>query len=284
MVKIILTLLILIENTYAGVYKSLYDEFLKPGAKSKGYSYALTASEMGLVSIFYNPANITFNNNRIGFYFSKENYYLINDISHLTAGISFKLYNEPTIYSAFSWRKFDFFDVVAYDDNENILMWTIGLKREYISIGINCKYFFSHLNSPEIQSDSDGYGFDVGFSFKFNRFLIGVSSFNLFAQMKYNDNYIEKLTPYYNLGINYNISKNLSLYLNGNRLFEENNINFAVGCKLTKSFSFSIGTSTKKIIGSGIYLTINKFSLNYGFLYSINESTDKSSISFSFDL
>ncbi|MBU1077649.1 MAG: hypothetical protein KKH98_10175 [Spirochaetes bacterium] len=284
MVKILIIILLLFQNLCAENVRGLYDEFLKPGAESKGYMEALTASDLGLISVFYNPANIALSANEIDFYFSKENYYLIKDISHMTAGVGSKILEDPVIYAALSWRKFDYFDLLAYDDNENIITFSLGFKKSFLLLGANLKYYHSYLDSSDFHFVASGLGVDAGLSLRFKRFLFSISALNLTAELKYNDEKTVPLKGQYRTGINYEPYKNLLLYLDGSMMGGKNRLNFAADYKLLRALHFSAGVSSEQEAGAGIYFSLNKFIVKYGFSYSLSDSFNRNAITFTFGI
>ncbi|MBN1897952.1 MAG: hypothetical protein JW827_04175 [Spirochaetes bacterium] len=282
MVKYIFLILLFASNLLADNTRSLYHEFLKPGAESRGYAYALTASDLGFISIFYNPANIVSSRNNVNIYFSKENFDYIEDISHLTVGVSFRMLEEPLVYSALSWRQFDLFDLVAYDDNENIVMYTVGTRIKFIDVGINAKYFISKLNSPDLKTDSSGFGFDAGISMTWESLLVSFSAQNIMARIDYSDDYQDRLDIILNAGLRYRLFMDLALYFDAQKLGQDNMINAALAYDLSQTLQFSLGANSRQQIGAGIYFTISSFSIKYGFLYSSDESFQNNSLSFCF--
>jgi len=283
MVKyIILILLFTINILWSENIKGLYDEFFKPGAESKGFVNSLIASDDGFITIFYNPANIGLMQNKIEFYFSQENHFLINEISHLTTGLIFNYYNLPALYAGLSWRKLNFVEAVGYEDNENILMATTGIKIHSLCFGVNWKYFYSSLNSIFIQSISRGYGIDTGINYSFKRIIFGVSILNLYANLNSDEKKI-KYKSHFGIGAKYFFLKNLFIYATIYKSPVKYIFSTAFNYKL-KYISFSTGISSKKEIGLGIYLLINKFFIKYGYSLQPDENINKNSISFLFQM
>ncbi len=284
MVRIIIFILFFcLEGLNADNVRSLYDEFYKPGADAKGYVDSLTVSYIGVSSIFYNPANIAMMTSKIDILFSKENYYLVSEISHTTSGIIWHTFYNPDIFLGVSWRKLDFINFLAYDDNENIGMLTAGIHIQNIFIGVNNKIFVSNIESPDFSDKIYGYGLDAGCNYKIHKITVGISIMNLFNFLKYSDEYNDKLGAHYSIGVNYILSDVSNIYLSFNNLYSEYTVNTAVDYKIS-NLKFSLGISSNLEIGSGIYFNIKGFSIKYGYAYFILENENKSSISFNYKI
>ncbi|MDD5066725.1 MAG: hypothetical protein PHF84_06720 [bacterium] len=282
MVRRIIIFLLLAGTAAASNMNSLYDEFLKPGAESKGYANALTASELGLISIFYNPANLALNEHKLDLYFCRENYYLINDISHLSVAAGARLWDDPVIYSALSWRKLDYFDLVAYDDNENIMMFSTGIRKSSFLFGFNFKYLISVIDSEAVRADYTGWGLDTGFSFLWKSWLASISSFNTTGRVRYPDGFKQDLTRSYQAGISFKGLKDIILYTGWNSILDQDIISLAGSYQLTENFCFSLSGSSRQEAGAGIYFSIRGFFLKYGYLYSLKDLLSHNSFTLSY--
>lgn len=270
MVKKIIFFVLLASRLGASTMTGLYDEFLKPGAESKGHAYALTASREGLLPLFYNPANLAFLKDSFHFYFSRENFSLVNDITHLCFSAGGRLSDSPPVAAALSWRKLDYFDAVAYDDNENILQATVAWKSSFLRLGASGKYYISQIRSPVLRVDHTGVGLDAGFSVEAGHFLFSFAALNLVARMKYPDGYAEDLESQVNCGLSFTGFENAVLYADASRLFDDNLLGLAASYALAGNIGFFAGVNSDRGVGAGLSFTVRGFSLKYGYCYSLS--------------
>ncbi len=281
MVILIIFLICLNINLKADYITSIYNEFYRPGVESTATGGEAIFSDSGFTTIFYNPSHLSFVNKKFGFYFSRENFSLMEDISHITVGLFSRVINKPLFYTAISWRRINYLPASGYNDNENIFMLSLSVKYKNFYYGINNKLLLSYIDYPTVNSTPSGTAFDTGFSFIISRFLAGFSILNFYSILKYEDNYKQHFPAVYKLFIEYHFNKiRILLGFEKRRIIK---LGGGIKYKL-KNFETYMGFNSSLMAGFGFGISIKNLKIKYGLSRKINENLMRSSFSLLFTI
>lgn len=265
---------------YAG---SIYSEFYFPGAEAVALAGAGVFKGSGFPVVFFNPSELVLSNFKFGGYFSQEAYFMVKDVSHVTAGAFVNLHGRFPFATAFCFRRMNYSFATGFEDNENIFGFVGSLKIYRFCFGIKNKIFLSYFDYDSTKGEATGYGLDVGMAYTFKRILLSLSCFNVCSFLKYSDDYLQTFPFMVKVKIELAFAEFLDCIVGA--CYQDRKLNAAVGLKgKFENFAAFAGFNSNLSAGIGAALKVKALWIKFGFLQYLTQEISRTSLSVGFNL